>query len=830
MLQESHELVKYLQNTPLNIFIHSLGYVSRHWHESLELIMVLEGTIEVTSADQHYILHSDDIILINSNTTHEIHSEGTITTTLLIDLSKYDKLGIDIDNMIFDCNTVTNKRPELFNGIRYAIANMIKENAQNTKGSNFKLHSLSYYLLGELVTHFQGKSHESGISRRKHIDRMTRIINYINEHYAENFSLSDLAEAEGLSVPYLSNFFDKYMGTKFSQYYTSVKLEHAMEDMMNTSDSIEAIAMRNGFTESHAFVRAFKKKYEMLPSVWRRDKREMDLHHAAPNLNYLLVEPSNYLHLLTKYLVDTDGFISAPVTPDLEIREVDEINMTMPAQPLKHHFKKFTAIGRASDLLNKDIQEMLKDLQKNIGFSYIKFHGLLSDDMMVVSRSTDEKLHFHYMMIDMALDFLMSINLKPMIQLSFMPIELASDRSKQIFCFPVNTSPPKDMAEWNMLIKDFTLHLLERYGENEVLQWPFCVWNEPMTPTAMFGFENDKTFYVFYQNTYNTVKQIHKDIRFGSPSLLYMENLANDTWTRNFLAWTKKNHCFPEFINFHYYSDILPGTSTIIGTSPSSTFPRRSDDFSLWIGSMNKILNECGAGHLPKYLTEWNFTLSHRNLINDTCFKSCYMMKNLLRNYDRLDSFGYWSLTDLLSENALPDNLFHGGLGMYTMNGLRKSVFYTFYFANMLGDELLANGEGYFVTRKKDSYQIITYHYIHYGDLFASGELFDITETRRYSPFDMSNKLQLEIPLVKLENGIYEIREYYVNRDYGSAYDIWLKLGGMPLDAHDTDLLRNLCVPGYHKERRLVEKEQFSYTPILEPLEIRFTEIKHVGR
>ncbi len=205
-------------------------------------------------------------------------------------------------------------------------------------------------------------------------------------------------------------------------------------------------------------------------------------------------------------------------------------------------------------------------------------------------------------------------------------------------------------------------------------------------------------------------------------------------------------------------------------------------------------------------------------------------MKNLLKNYDRLASFGYWSLTDLIEENALPDTLFHGGLGIYTSNGLRKNVFYTFYFANMLGDELIATDDSYFITRKTDnSYQIITYNYVHYGNLFASGELFDITETNRYSAFDMSRRLRINIVLDGLANGRYEIREYFVNREHGSAYDIWLNLGGVPLNPKDTDLLRGLCVPGYHKELRLVEKSELSYAAVLDPLEIRFTEIRLIS-
>lgn len=567
----------------------------------------------------------------------------------------------------------------------------------------------------------------------------------------------------------------------------------------------------------------------MLPSTWRKEQQNIKaFSFPSSNLNYLLIEPTNYLHLLTHYAPVTDSFYNAQsVTFQKEIN-IGEVNVSMPIKTLRHTFKKFISVGRAKELLNFHIQEMLKDIQENIGYEFIKFHGILSDDMMVVSRSQDGKLHFHYTLVDMAMDFILSIGLKPMIQLSFMPSELASDPDKQIFYIPFNTSPPQNMDEWNLLIKNFTLHLLKRYGEREVLSWPFTVWNEPITPTIMFGFGNDTAFFNFYKNTFDTVKSVHSKIRFGSPSLLYMEHLGNEQWLRYFLEWTKINHCFPEFINLHYYADILPNENRSFGMAPTSSFPKRTDDFSLWIGSIRKILNECGAGSLPHYLTEWNFTFSHRNLINDTCFKSCYILKNLLRNYDRLDSFGYWTLTDLLEENALPDSLFHGGLGLYTMNGLRKNVFYSFYFTNMLGDEFLACDEGYFITRKGNDYQIITYNYVHYGDLFASGELYDITETNRYSTFDMSVKIQFNLELKAINNGSYEMREYFVNRENGSAFDLWVKSGAMDMDAKDTELFKGMCVPGYHKELRLVEKNKLHYAPILEPLEIRFAEIRFI--
>lgn len=831
MLEERHEIIEFSPNIPLKVFIHKLGFVAKHWHRSLELLMVLEGTIEITVDGETYHLGEEDIILINSNSIHEIHSENAVMIALQIDLARIDQFDQHLESIMFDCNSATCKDPGKFAGIHFAIATILRENSHNTKGAEYRNFSLSYYLVSELLARFQIPATEAMKNQQKYTVRLTRIINYIQEHYADNFSLADLAEVEGLSVPYLSNFFDKYMGVKFSQYYTNVKLEHATSDLLSTNDSIEAIALRNGFTESHSFVRSFKKKYNMLPSTYRKEKKGNGLAKATPNnFNYLLIEPSSYLHKLTKYLSDSAEPVSSMLPDYTDELIVDAISVDAPIRPLKHTFKTFTSVGRAKELLNSNIQAMLRDLQEQVGYEYIKFHGILSDDMMVVSR-INGKLQFHYTLVDMALDFLLSINLKPLIQLSFMPRELASDPDKTVCFTPFITSPPRELSEWELLIEDFTKHLLERYGKAQVLSWLFCVWNEPITPKSMFGFANDPVFFRFYEHTFHAVKRVCPEIIIGSPSVLYMENLGNDKWIRDFITYTRKHDCIPEFINVHYYADIIPSTNNqnvYLSQAATSTFPKRTDDFSLWIGSLKKVLATLNLSDLPVYMTEWNFTFSHRNLINDTCFKSCYIMKNLLKNYDRLDSFGYWSLTDLIEENALPDSLFHGGLGIYTMNGLRKNVFYVFYFANMLGNELIASGDGYFITRKEDTYQIITYNYVHYGNLFASGELFDITETTRYSAFDMSRKLRISLDLNDLKNGHYEIREYFVNRNHGSAYDIWIEMGAVPLDPHDTDLLAGLCVPGYHKELKLVEKNQLTYATVLEPLEIRFTEIKRI--
>lgn len=830
-MEERHEIIKFPRNLSMKIFMHRIGNVNCHWHRSYELLLLLEGSVQMGIDGQSFEMAEGDVLLINSNSIHELHSvNGAVLVALQFKPELFMINNSFSEDLEFACNSALDEHPDRYDGLRMCISRMILENLNKDSGTDYRNYGLSYWLLAELMSHYRAPDSALPRARQKHAQRLTSILGYIDKHYAEDITLADLARNQHLTVPYLSSFFNKYMGVNYSHYYTDVKLGYALHELLNTDHTVKQIAASNGFQKPHTFIRSFKAKYGVPPNAYRKKELERRLSLGDNHdLNYLSLEPSRYLDTLHQY-TQTYRLVETPVSCDPADRiSISEIYVGRSLRRLKHTFKNIITVGRARDLLNSSIRTMLQDLQSAVGYRYIKFHGILSDDMMVCWRMPDGTLQFRFHMVDTALEYLLSIGLKPLIQLSFMPTALASDPNKTVFYNPFNTSPPKDMSEWNLLIKSFVRHLIAKFGRSEVVSWPFCVWCEPDTSPKMFGFSNYALFCDFYKNTYDSVKSVCGDIRFGSPAFLYMWRHGKPTFLTRFLEYTLSHGCRPDFMNIHYYADIIPRKAVDMNVSNalSSRLPEEMDDFSKFITKTRSLFSKYGVGDLPIYLTEWNLTLSHRNLISDTCFKSCYILKNLLENYDRLDSFGYWSLTDLLEENPLPEsgNVFHGGLGIYTINGTRKSVFYAFDFANRLGDELLAQGQGYFVTRKNGSIQVITYNYVHYGDVFAAGDAIGITATERYAPFDMSHRVNFSIPLTGLSAGQYRIKEYFVNRESGSAFDRWVKAGGLPLSSSDMKLFQDSCAPGFCARLADCENGSLTYSPTLEPLEIRFAEI-----
>ncbi len=59
-----------------------------------------------------------------------------------------------------------------------------------------------------------------------------------------------------------------------------------------------------------------------------------------------------------------------------------------------------------------------------------------------------------------------------------------------------------------------------------------------------------------------------------------------------------------------------------------------------------------------------------------------------------------------MADDACPTNFF-GGLGLFTVNGIPKASYYAYTLLRQLGDQFLGRGDGYFITRKHNSYQIM---------------------------------------------------------------------------------------------------------------------------
>ena len=135
----------------------------------------------------------------------------------------------------------------------------------------------------------------------------------------------------------------------------------------------------------------------------------------------------------------------------------------------KHNafFANVVGAGRAAEGLRADWQRDLAIVHDQCGFKYIRFHGLLQDEMGVYSEDKQGNPVYNFQYVDSLYDSILKIGMKPFVEFGFMPQTLASG-SKTVFWWKGNITPPKDYEKWARLIRVLVEHWTQRYGSEEV--------------------------------------------------------------------------------------------------------------------------------------------------------------------------------------------------------------------------------------------------------------------------------------------------------------------------------------------------------------------------
>lgn len=837
-----HEGIQFKDNMPINVEIKTLTNSPGHWHNDIEIYLVLSGVLSITVENESYHLIEDDIILVNSGQIHEIEGNNNVVVILQINQSFYRK---SLEGASFICNSSAYYNKAKFHALKRIIAKIIQINYNDREDHELLIVSLSYQLMLELVKNFKNNEEKSGATSSKSLQRLGSIIQYMNEHYAEDITLEQIAEREYLSPAYLSHYFKLNMNITIFNYLTVIRMNHAVNDLLTTSMTIEQIAANNGFANSRYFVNTFKKQFGMLPRQYRA-KQKSNLDMMKPNSestsegeggngsgkgnhthdNYSLLRQYDFLNRLGEYLDSDNHGEEFGNNPKIHTRI--EVNVTEFTKTLLHTFRTFTGVGRARELLLESVQHQLRTLQREVGFRYIKFHGILDDSMMLYNEDSQGFPYLTYYYVDQVIDFLLSVGLKPLIELSFMPRLLAKDPGKTFFHNPVILSEPKDYDKWAYLITNLTNHFIERYGLSEVRTWMFSFWNVPFK-TYIFSFDTNEIGYELYRLTRACVKGCDDKLSFGFPSYGSFGFETSEYY--DFLDYCMENQCFGDFYILHCYPIKNASSPEFRGFGYHANHNAiiLSEDPDFMTNLLNLVKkNLAPYPKLPLYITEWASTSSHRDWLNDTCYRSAYIVKSILENYDQVDSFGNWCLSDTLEELPLDDNLFHGELGLFTNSGIKKPAYYAYTFLKKLMNTLIASGNGYFITtNQRGDYVLLLYNYIHISPLYAHGVLFNVTFLERYNAFVNPNELDVDILLNHTENGKYMMTEHTVNRQYGSAFDEWVRMGALPLmTEEEINTLKGRSMPKITKANIEVSNNSINYYTKLDPHEIRLIEIR----
>jgi xylan 1,4-beta-xylosidase len=423
-------------------------------------------------------------------------------------------------------------------------------------------------------------------------------------------------------------------------------------------------------------------------------------------------------------------------------------------------FNECVGAGRASEGLRADWQEQLRLVQKHCNFKYIRFHGLLNDEMGVCSL-INGKITYNFQYVDVLYDFLLSVGIKPFVELSFMPTLLKTN-DQTIFWWKGNISPPADWNEYERMIGLLAKHFTERYGEEEVKTWYFEVWNEPNLSNFFSGTEAE--YHQLYATAAKVIKAVNNDYRVGGPAS------AGSPWIPAFIAYCNNNQVPVDFISSHNYG--VDGNLDEFGTYQlfmGRNFRWITND----VAYIRGLINESATPHLQLHYTEWNTSYSFKDPIHDTYQQAPYMLYVIKNTEKTANSMSFWTFTDIFEEGGPPPSAIHGGFGMLTAHGIKKPSFHVYEFLNCLGETELQNQDtASWVCKSKDgSVQVLAWDF----KLLEQGKKSNKTFYRQLLPSEKKGNLQIN--LQNLAPGNYTFKVSSVGFEKGDVFTAYYKMG-----------------------------------------------------
>lgn len=781
----------------------------------------LRGETTVISGKKRYEIERSGILTIIPFTPYSVHCAPESEVALL-HISQEMLQMIDIDHQLLhvSCYTADDSSGahSEYDHIRMYFARIFKLYFQDTVQSRIQLFTETSQLLSILSAYFMSQDASNALQKdAAFFDRYDRIMTYVHEHWREDLSVEQLAQQEYISTGYLSRSFKTYTGVTFTEYIMELRLQNAARDLTGAKDNVTKIAYENGFKNVNSFIKRFKERYGTTPKQYRKaaQKTSQAIWRTESDLS-----KDDSISALMKYATIDEQFVAMP-PPPTEIRCAN-LCTGIAGRPLRHTWRRLLNVGYARNVLLAVVQNQIQQAQEEIGFEYIRFHGILDEDMRVYYE--DEKGHpfTDFSRVDLLLDFALSSGLKPYIEFSYMP-KLLAKNVQGTFDRAIYISAFNDERKWRFLINGLLYHCIERYGRSQVAEWKFTTIGSNCVSTGVVSMAE---YLYLYQVTYQCVKDVDQRFAFGGPGG-HSSSIWDNRCIHDFFEYVVQNHCVPDFVCvecFPYRAIAQDSDFWGFMLSQEEAPSVLSGDIHYtrtMLKDYRKLLDSYGLSYLGIWIEEWNSAMWQRDLSGDTCYKAAWLTNNLCENYDEAEAFGYWTLSDFIEERSDFRTVYHGGYGLFTYNGIPKSGWGAMRLFRMLGDTKLGSGNGWLVTKNSHGIQILLCHYCHYDSLYRLRYQMLTDPQQAYHVFEKHGTLKFDIHLKDLPAGKYEIRRFLISPEYGSSFDKWLSMG-MPqyLRKEETDYLKKVTQPQYQVELLEIEGN-YTFESRLEPHEVQ---------
>lgn len=269
----------YREELPVNLLVAHIEEYPIHFHDDLEVVYVLEGSIGLKNGYYSYTLKEGDIFILNEREIHSFYrnSPDETNTVMMLQMNvEYFSRYYDNFKNNFFVTDMHDPDDDSLEALRNLLARIMMEILQKGYGYEQKVIETGHQLIGSLMADFQYFVMEDGkfINKNKGnkvlANRMSRITEYMYENYPRKLTLKEIAEREHLSIYYLSHVIKESTGLNFQDLLSFIRVEESERLLLGTGKKIGAIAEEMGFSAVRYYIKHFKTWFGMHPSEYRK--------------------------------------------------------------------------------------------------------------------------------------------------------------------------------------------------------------------------------------------------------------------------------------------------------------------------------------------------------------------------------------------------------------------------------------------------------------------------------------------------------------------------------------------------------------------------------
>jgi xylan 1,4-beta-xylosidase len=461
--------------------------------------------------------------------------------------------------------------------------------------------------------------------------------------------------------------------------------------------------------------------------------------------------------------------------------ETVTVDAAAPVRRFPHFWETVFGSGRAELSLREAYRRDLRQVKSATQMKYVRCHAIFHDEIGLYSEDRSGNPIYNFTYIDQVYDGFLENGVRPFVELSFMPRQLASAPIEHPFWYKPIVAPPKDWNRWEELVYRFAAHLVDRYGIEEVARWYFEVWNEPNID-FWAGQPKESTYYELYDRAARALKRVDLRLRVGGPAT------AQAAWVDRFIEHCNSSATPVDFVSTHVYANDT--SRDVFGFEENIT---RRDMVGRAVQKVYDQVKRSSRPYLPIHWSEFNASYMNEVNVTDSPFMGPWLA-NTIRQCDGLvTTMAYWTFSDVFEEQGVARSPFYGGFGLIAPGGIPKASFNVFKLLHLLGDERADN----------NSESVIT-------TLRLDGSL--AIAAWNYAPPDNQGPAKRLILAFKNLQGRKTVLIHYVDHDRGSALRAWEAMGKpqFPSRAQQETLRKSAELPPAEKRSLAVRAGEAS--------------------